>query len=169
MTRPAASAGWPAPWASRARGTGPPAPAAGLLVTFPGRGEVFAGTPAAADRSRRPPVLLLHGWTVSADLNFFAVYDELATRHRVIALDHRGHGRGLRPQTPFSLEDCADDAAALLAELGLGPVIVVGFSMGGAIAMLLHHRHPDWWPAWCSAAPPWSGRRAAGSGCSGGG
>ena len=119
----------------------PPLPP-GCVVTLPGRGEVFVRDTGAGDQPA-PPVLLLHGWTVSADLNFFAVYDELAARHRVIALDHRGHGRGMRAQTAFSLEACADDAAALLAELGVGPVIVVGFSMGGAIAMLMHHRHPQ--------------------------
>jgi 3-oxoadipate enol-lactonase len=113
-------------------------------VPLPGRGEVFVrdtGPAGAADPA--PAVLLLHGWTVSSDLNFFAVYDDLAPRYRAVALDHRGHGRGMRPRTPFSLEECADDAAALVAELGLGPVIAVGFSMGGPVAMLLHHRHPD--------------------------
>jgi pimeloyl-ACP methyl ester carboxylesterase len=127
------------------RSPGAPAPPplpSGYVVALPERGEVFVRDTGADDQPA-PPVLLLHGWTVSADLNFFALYDELATRHRVIALDHRGHGRGLRPQTPFSLEACADDAAALLAELDLGPVIVVGFSMGGAIELLLHHRHPQ--------------------------
>jgi 3-oxoadipate enol-lactonase len=119
----------------------PPLPP-GYVITLPDRGEVFVRDTGAGDHPA-PPVLLLHGWTVGADLNFFNVYDELAARHRVIALDHRGHGRGLRPQTPFSLEECADDAAALLAELGTGPVITVGFSMGGAIEMLLHDRHRD--------------------------
>jgi len=119
----------------------PPLPA-GCVLTIPGRGEVFVRDTGAHDQPA-PPVLLLHGWTVSADLNFFALYDELAARHRVLALDHRGHGRGMRPQTAFSLEECADDAAALLAEVGIGPAIVVGFSMGGAIGMLLHDRHPD--------------------------
>lgn len=121
----------------------PPLPP-GYLVNLPGRGEVFVrdtGSPTAEPAG--PPVLLLHGWTVSADLNFFSVYGDLAARHRVVALDHRGHGRGLRARTPFSLEECADDAAALLAEVGIGAVIAVGFSMGGAVAMLLHHRHPD--------------------------
>ena len=124
----------------------PPLPP-GCVVALPGRGEVFVrdtGEPAgSADGEPAPPVLLLHGWTVSADLNFFALYGELAARHRVIALDHRGHGRGMRPGTSFSLEDCADDAAALLSELGTGPAVLFGFSMGGAVAMLLHHRHPD--------------------------
>lgn len=118
----------------------PPLPA-GCVLTLAGRGEVFVRDTGAHDQPA-PPVLLLHGWTASADLNFFALYDELASTHRVIALDHRGHGRGMRPQTAFSLEECADDAAAVLAELRVGPVIVVGFSMGGAIEMLLHSRHP---------------------------
>jgi pimeloyl-ACP methyl ester carboxylesterase len=133
-----------------ARPLGVPAPGApvppplppGCMVVLPGRGEVFVRD-TGGDGTTAPPVLLLHGWTVSADLNFFTLYDDLAARHRVIALDHRGHGRGMRPRTPFSLEECADDAAALIAELGAGPVIIVGFSMGGAINMLFHHRHPD--------------------------
>ena len=60
----------------------------------------------------------------------------------MIALDQRGHGRGLRSTEPFSLEDCADDAAALLEQLGVGRVIVVGYSMGGPVGLLLARRHP---------------------------
>jgi pimeloyl-ACP methyl ester carboxylesterase len=90
----------------------------------------------------RPTVLLLHGWGATADVNFFSVYGPLARSCRVLAVDHRGHGRGLRGAAPFSLEECADDAAALLDTLELGPVLVVGYSMGGPIALLLAHRHP---------------------------
>jgi pimeloyl-ACP methyl ester carboxylesterase len=127
---------------------GPPLPPPlppGRIVLLPGRGETLVrdtGEPPGGSGAASPPVLFLHGWTGSADVHFFAVFPELAGRHRVVALDHRGHGRGLRPRTPFSLEECADDAAALLDELGVGPAIVVGYSMGGPIAMLLHHRHP---------------------------
>jgi pimeloyl-ACP methyl ester carboxylesterase len=112
----------------------------GQVINLPGRGEVFVrdsgGT--AAD----PAVLLLHGWTASADLNFFPVYAELAKSYRVIALDLRGHGRGMRSTEPFSLEDCADDAAALLDQLGAEHVIAVGYSMGGPVGLLLARRHP---------------------------
>jgi pimeloyl-ACP methyl ester carboxylesterase len=120
----------------------PPLPP-GRVVDLPGRGEVFVrdtGPPPASTGGTA--VLLLHGWTVSADLNWFTTFDELSPAYRVLALDHRGHGRGLRSEQPFSLEDCADDAAALLRLLGIGEAVVVGFSMGGAIAMLLWHRHP---------------------------
>lgn len=122
----------------RARSSAAPVPPVfppGRVVPLPDRGEVFVrdsgGTPAS------PAVLLLHGWTASADINFFPAYACLAETYRVIALDLRGHGRGMRSVEPFSLEDCADDAAALLDQLGIGRVIVVGYSMGGAVAMLL--------------------------------
>ena len=61
----------------------------------------------------------------------------------MVALDHRGHGRGIRSRRPFHLEDCADDVAALTRELRLGPVTAVGYSMGGPIAQLLWRRHPE--------------------------
>jgi pimeloyl-ACP methyl ester carboxylesterase len=119
----------------------PPALPPGRVLSLPGRGEVFVrdsgGTPAS------PAVLLLHGWTASADINFFAAYACLAESYRVIAMDARGHGRGMRSVVPFSLEDCADDAAALLDRLGVGRAIVVGYSMGGPVGLLLARRHPE--------------------------
>ncbi len=117
----------------------PPLPP-GRAVELPGRGATFVrevpGPPGA------PTLLLLHGWTVTADLNWFACYEGLGRRFRVLAMDHRGHGRGIRTWRPFRLEDCADDAAALVAQLGEGAVIPVGYSMGGPIAQLLWRRHP---------------------------
>ncbi len=111
-------------------------------VTVAGRGEFFVRYAPHADVAA-PTVLLLHGWTSSSDLNFFTAYEELCSFASVIGIDHRGHGRGLRPDEPFTLEDCADDAAAVVRELGITPVVVVGYSMGGPIAMLLARRHPE--------------------------
>ena len=48
----------------------------------------------------------------------------------------------MRSAEPFTLEDCADDAAALLDQIGADRVIVVGYSMGGPVGMLLARRHP---------------------------
>jgi len=125
---------------SVARAPVPPLLPPGRVLNLPGRGEVFVrdsgGTPA------EPAVLLLHGWTASADLNFFPAYARLAESYRVIAMDLRGHGRGMRSTEPFRLEDCADDAAALLGQLGAEHVIAVGYSMGGPVGMLLARRHP---------------------------
>jgi 3-oxoadipate enol-lactonase len=87
--------------------------------------------------------VLLHGWTASADLNFYTCYDALGAHFRVLAFDHRGHAAGLRTRRRFRLEDCADDVAELLAHEGTGPVVAVGYSMGGAVAQLLWRRHPD--------------------------
>jgi pimeloyl-ACP methyl ester carboxylesterase len=90
-----------------------------------------------------PVVVLLHGWTVSADLNWWAVYESLRDVARVIAVDHRGHGRGIRSEETFTLEAAADDIDGLLAVLGIDEAIAVGYSMGGPISMLLWHRHPE--------------------------
>src|SRR3954451_4691237 len=81
----------------------------GRVVHVPGRGELFVRDTGGDG----PAVLLLHGWMFSADLNWFPVYAPLAEAgYRVLAIDHRGHGRGLRTHVPFRLSDCADDAAA---------------------------------------------------------
>ena len=95
------------------------------------------------DGDDQAPVLLLHGWTSSAALNWYRCFPALSDRYRAIALDHRGHGRGIRSRRPFRLEDCADDAAALVRQLAVGPCTVVGYSMGGPIAQLLWLRHPE--------------------------
>jgi pimeloyl-ACP methyl ester carboxylesterase len=115
---------------------------AGGLLRIEGRGEFFVRTHTGADRSA-PTVLLLHGWTASTDLQFFTAYEALADHFSFVGIDHRGHGRGLRSPAPFRLEDAADDAAAVVRELGTGPVVVVGYSMGGPIGLHLARRHPD--------------------------
>ena len=118
----------------------PPLPP-GRTVDLPGRGKTFARI--AQGPAGAPTLLLLHGWTANADLNWFRCFAPLSRRFNVVAIDHRGHGRGIRTHRPFSLSDCADDAAALVRELGLSSVIAVGYSMGGPIAQLLWRRHPD--------------------------
>lgn len=111
-------------------------------VELPGRGTTFArdsGGPPGA-----PVLVLLHGWAVTADLNWFAAYPALTERYRVITIDHRGHGRGIRPEDGrVRLSDCADDVAALLGVLGIEQAVAVGYSMGGAVAQLLWRRHPN--------------------------
>ncbi len=67
----------------------------------------------------------------------------LAEQFRVVAPDLRGHGRGIRSWRPFRLEDCADDLAGLVTALGVGPVVVAGYSMGGPVAQLLWRRHRE--------------------------
>src|SRR4051794_35060231 len=113
----------------------------GRHIALPGRGTTFArdipGPPGAAT------LVLLHGWTATADLNWRPSYEALSHHFRVVALDHRGHGRGIRSRRPFRLGDCADDAAALADTLGIERFIAVGYSMGGPVAELTWKRHRD--------------------------
>lgn len=109
-------------------------------LSVPGHGELFFRDSGGDG----PVVMLLHGWTASADLNWWGAHDDLiGAGYRVLAIDHRGHGRGLRAKAPFRLTDCAADAAALLRALDLAPAIVVGYSMGGTIAQLMARDHRD--------------------------
>lgn len=114
----------------------------GRIVNIDGRGEFFIREHRHADLTT-PTVVLLHGWTASSDLQFFTAYEALAERCSFIGIDHRGHGRGLRSPAAFTLEDVADDVAAVLRHLGASNVIAIGYSMGGPISMLLARRHPD--------------------------
>lgn len=111
----------------------------GHEVALTGRGRTFvrevAGPPGA------PTVILLHGWTATADLNWFTCFAPLGEHFRVLAPDHRGHGRGIRPSGGFRLTDCADDIAAIADVFGVNTFIPVGYSMGGAIAQLVALRH----------------------------
>ncbi len=113
----------------------------GRPLHLPGRGTTFVRE--LAGPADAPVLMLLHGWGSTADLNWYRSYHSLARRYRVIALDHRGHGRGLRTDTRFRLEDCADDAVAVADALGIERFIPVGYSMGGPIASLVWKRHPE--------------------------
>jgi pimeloyl-ACP methyl ester carboxylesterase len=114
----------------------------GHTMVLPGRGEVFYRYHRHANPAA-PTLLLLHGWTASADLQFFTAYEALAEHYSFVAIDHRGHGRGLRSPAKFDLVEVADDAALLVQSLGLAEVVTVGYSMGGPISLLLTQRHPQ--------------------------
>ena len=132
-------------------------PPPGRAVNLRGRGELFLRDSGGAG----PCVLLLHGWMASADINWLQCYRPLIDAgYRVLAVDHRGHGRGLRSVAPFRLEDCADDAAAVIAAVDAGPAIAVGYSMGGPIAQLLARRHPHLVGGivLCATTREWQGR-----------
>src|SRR5256714_13153943 len=76
-------------------------------LRVPGHGELFLRDTGGDG----PVVVLLHGWMASADLNWCGAYGDLANAgYRVLAIDHRGHGRGPRPLVPFRLTHCAADA-----------------------------------------------------------
>jgi len=112
----------------------------GRTVVVPERGEFFVRDSGGGG----PVVLLVHGWMFASDLNWGRQYAPLAAAgYRVLAMDLRGHGRGLRSTETFRLADCADDAAGVLAELGVDTAYVVGYSMGGPVTQLLAQRRPE--------------------------
>jgi pimeloyl-ACP methyl ester carboxylesterase len=112
----------------------------GREIAIDGRGTMLVRElpgPAGA-----PVLVLLHGLLASADLNWAGCMEALATRFRVIAPDLRGHADGISTDR-FRLVDCADDVAALVRVLDVGPVVVAGYSMGGPVAQLIWKRHPE--------------------------
>ena len=113
----------------------------GQRIELPDRGTTFVRT--ASGPPGAPTLLLVHGWVASAGLNWFQVFEPLREHFNIVAPDVRGHARGLRTRDIFRLADCADDCAATLEALDTGPVIAVGYSMGGPIAQLLWRRHRD--------------------------
>lgn len=90
-----------------------------------------------------PPLVLLHGGDPSIETSFGRILPELAKRRRIVAFDQAGHGRTPdRPDQPFSFEQSADDAAALLEALGIDRADFYGYSNGGTIALQVAIRHP---------------------------
>jgi pimeloyl-ACP methyl ester carboxylesterase len=90
-----------------------------------------------------PTVILLHGILGTGGTNWLTTMGRLGRTFRVFALDLRGHGRGVRPEKRFRLDDNADDVAAVASELGVSKAIIGGYSMGGPIAQLTWRRHRD--------------------------
>ena len=120
----------------------PPSPLPpGRLLDLPGRGTTFIRE--VAGPAGAPTLLLLHGWLATSALNWHACFAPLGRHFHVVAIDQRGHGMGIHSRRPFRLTDCADDAAAVIRLLRIGPVIACGYSMGGPVAQLLWQRHPD--------------------------
>jgi 3-oxoadipate enol-lactonase len=109
------------------------------LVGLPGRGITRIWECAGPHDAQT--LILIHGVTVTAELNWRKVVAPLARHFRVVAMDLRGHGDGISAGPSFRLEDCADDVAALAEALGIGKFIAVGYSMGGMVAQLLWRRH----------------------------
>jgi 3-oxoadipate enol-lactonase len=110
-------------------------------VVLPGRGTTVAYESAGPPDA--PTLMLLHGLGATASLNWFTSFPVLEDEFHVVAPDHRGHGRGIRAATPFTLEDAADDVVALADALGIERFVAVGYSMGGPIAQLVWRRHHD--------------------------
>lgn len=93
-------------------------------------------------KARTTALLLIHGFPLDHRL-WTAQLRGLAASTHVIAPDLRGHGRSTVTPGPLTMEQHADDLAALLDHLGVERAVVGGLSMGGYIAFAFWRRHPE--------------------------
>jgi 3-oxoadipate enol-lactonase len=92
-------------------------------------------------RPRATPILMIQGLGASKNAwNLQRI--AMATRFRSISLDNRGAGRSDKPTQPFTLEQMADDAIAVLDAAGVETAHVVGASMGGVISQIIAVKYP---------------------------
>jgi 3-oxoadipate enol-lactonase len=101
----------------------------GAAVAYDARGEGRA-------------VLLLHAFPLGLSM-WAAQAEALSSAHRVVRFDARGFGGSPPGDGPLTMERIADDAAALLDQLGIERVVVAGCSMGGYAAFAFVRRHPE--------------------------
>ena len=94
------------------------------------------------ERGSGPPLLLIHGLMVTGDM-FQPVMADLATRHRVIVPDLRGHGRSRGLGPPYTVARLAADLSRLLDHLNIGSAAVLGYSQGGTVAQQLALDDPE--------------------------
>ena len=122
-----------------------------LEAKHPGYGEdkVTASKPAlhynvrkARNGAPRQTIVLSHA--LGCDLTMWDwLASVLAADNDVICYDHRGHGSSDAPATLYTMEELAADAARLVGELGCGPVVWIGLSMGGMVGQELAIRNPE--------------------------
>jgi pimeloyl-ACP methyl ester carboxylesterase len=115
-------------WTTGAPGTGQYAQVNGINLYFESRG---AGR----------PLILLHGGLGSGEM-FGPLLPALAGRHQVITVDLQGHGRTADIDRPIDIRLMADDIGALIGHLGLDRPDVVGYSLGGGVALLTAAKYP---------------------------
>jgi pimeloyl-ACP methyl ester carboxylesterase len=94
-------------------------------------------------RGQGAPLLILHGGGSTIQTTYGAILPELVKTRTVIAPEQQGHGHTADLDRPLSYRQMAEDTAALLKKLNVGPVDVLGFSNGGTVAMELAIHHPE--------------------------
>lgn len=88
------------------------------------------------------PLVVLHGAYMTIE-TMGEIVPSLAQTRQVIAVELQGHGHTADIDRPLSYEQMADDVTALLAEIGIEKADVLGYSMGGGVALQIAVRHPE--------------------------
>jgi pimeloyl-ACP methyl ester carboxylesterase len=109
------------------------APVNGLRMYYEVHGEQGTGR----------PLVLLHGGLLTIELSFGNLLPGLASGRQVIATELQGHGRTADIERDVDLGFLASDVAGLLDHLGVDQADVLGFSLGGGVALQLTVDHPD--------------------------
>ncbi|HKA68122.1 MAG TPA: alpha/beta hydrolase [Actinomycetes bacterium] len=89
------------------------------------------------------PLLLLHGNLSTIEVDFGRMIPAFAKTRQVIAIEQQAHGHTADIDRPLRIRSWAEDTAALLAQLDIGPVDIFGYSSGSAVAFQLALDHPD--------------------------
>jgi len=95
------------------------------------------------DGDGEEPIVLVHGWGCDSHDWIWQIDPFVAAGHRVVAVDLRGHGRSSVPTAGYDPRQLASDVAALARQLGLGPVVAMGHSLGGFVVSALAIEHPE--------------------------
>ena len=93
------------------------------------------------DRGAGKTIVLIHGWPLSADMWSYTANELIDRGYRVVGYDRRGFGRSAQPESGYDYDTLSDDLAAVIKELGLADVTLVGFSMGGGEVARYMSRH----------------------------
>ena len=102
------------------------------------------------------PTLLVHGWLGTSD-GWIHQLPALRRRCRAVAVDLRGHGASQAPDSRYDAAEFVDDLARLLTRLKVGPVVVLGHSMGASLASVLAVEHPGLVAALALVDPDYGG------------
>lgn len=105
-------------------------------------GTPFAYRTLGVDQAGEPPLVLLHRFRAEMDDWDPLFLETLAAGRRVVVFDNRGVGPS-GGDTPATLEEAADDAAAFIRALGIEEADLLGWSMGGMTAPIVAQRHPE--------------------------
>jgi pimeloyl-ACP methyl ester carboxylesterase len=119
---------------------------ANTSVTQPGNGQLYHvnGIQMYVEMSGSgSPIVFLHGGLSDFDDSFAAQKAYFAAFRTVIGVDQRGHGRSPDTDQAFSYKQMADDTAALLQQMKVGRVDIIGHSDGGNVGLLLARYHPE--------------------------